>query len=143
MYSALLISKYIIKRCDEKNRSISNLKLQKLLYFVRAEFLVSKGEPCFFEEIEAWDFGPVVPEVYRKYRIYGSASIPYIKGIDSGKILSGDKALIDRIVDECSKYSAAMLVEVTHAQDPWKKAYKRYQNNIITNDSIKRYFEED
>lgn len=143
MYSALLISRYIIKRCNEINKSISNLKLQKLLYFVQAEFLVSKGEPCFFEEIEAWDFGPVVPVVYRKYKIYGSASIPYTRGVDSGKILNKDKSLINGIVDECAKYSAAMLVEVTHAQDPWKKAYKRYQNNKISNDSIKKYFEED
>ena len=105
--------------------------------------MVSKGEPCFFEEIEAWDFGPVVPVVYRKYKIYGSASIPYTRGVDSGKILNKDKSLINGIVDECAKYSAAMLVEVTHAQDPWKKAYKRYQNNKISNDSIKKYFEED
>ena len=125
MYSALLISRYIIKRCNEINKSISNLKLQKLLYFVQAEFLVSKDKPCFYEKIEAWDFGPVVPEVYRKYRIYGSASIPYIKGIENGKILSDDQALINEIVDICSKYSAAMLVEVTHAQEPWKKAVSK------------------
>ena len=142
MYSALLISRYIIKRCNEINKSISNLKLQKLLYFVQAEFLVSKDKPCFYEKIEAWDFGPVVPEVYRKYRIYGSASIPYIKGIENGKILSDDQALINEIVDICSKYSAAMLVEVTHAQEPWKKAYKRYQNNTIYNDSIKSFLSE-
>ena len=142
MYSALLISRYIIKRCNEINKSISNLKLQKLLYFVQAEFLVSKDKPCFYEKIEAWDFGPVVPEVYRKYRIYGSASIPYIKGIENGKILSDDQALINEIVDICSKYSAAMLVEVTHAQEPWKKAYKRYQNNTISNDSIKSFLSE-
>lgn len=39
MYRALNIAKYIIRYCNEKNRTISNLKLQKLLYFVQAEFV--------------------------------------------------------------------------------------------------------
>lgn len=39
MYSALLVAKHIIRRCDELGRTISNLKLQKILYFVQAEFL--------------------------------------------------------------------------------------------------------
>ena len=94
MYSALVVARYIIKRCNELNRPISNLKLQKLLYFVQAEFLVGEGSACFpeeieawdfgpvvpEEEIEAWDFGPVVPEVYHRYKAYGSASIPYLAG---------------------------------------------------------------
>lgn len=78
MYKALDIARYIIERCREKNRTVSNLKLQKILYFVQAEFLVTKNQPCFAETIEAWDFGPVVPEVYYEYRMYGSANIPCI-----------------------------------------------------------------
>ena len=74
MYKALDIARYIIERCREKNRTVSNLKLQKILYFVQAEFLVTKNQPCFGETIEAWDFGPVVPEVYYEYRMYGSAT---------------------------------------------------------------------
>ena len=65
MYAALDIARYIIKYCKDNGYSISNLKLQKLLYFVQAQFLVTyNGRPAFEEKIEAWDFGPVVPEVY-------------------------------------------------------------------------------
>jgi len=56
--------------------SVSNLKLQKILYFIQAEFLVVKGIPCFEEEIIAWGFGPVVLEVYHEYKVYGAAGIP-------------------------------------------------------------------
>ena len=69
MYDVLLMAKYIIKYCNKSNLPISNLKLQKLLYFIQAAFLVEKGHACFPDEIEAWDFGPVVPAVYYKYKI--------------------------------------------------------------------------
>lgn len=144
MYRALDIARYIIERCSSTNKTISNLKLQKILYFVQAEFLVSKNQPCFAEEIQAWDFGPVVPEVYYAYRMFGSANIPCIgKSRVSQMIPPSDKELLNGIIDECAKYSASALVEITHNQTPWIDAYEPNWNNEITRESIKNYFQED
>ena len=142
MYSAIDLSKYIIWRCNRARRSISNLKLQKILYFVQAEFLVANGIPCFYERIEAWDFGPVIPEVYHKYKIFGSATIPY-SGEEPCYFNQEDKNLIDGIVNACADYSASELVEITHNQSPWREAYRPYSNAEITTESIKRFFEGD
>lgn len=78
MYTALSVARYIIDYCNEIGRGISNLKLQKILYFVQAQFLVSTSNnaPCFSDPIEEWDFGPLVPSVYHHYKVYGSAIIP-------------------------------------------------------------------
>ena len=143
MYSASLVAKYIIRRCDELDRTISNLKLQKILYFVQAEFLVDTGKPCFGETIEAWAFGPVVPEVYREYKVYGSANIPVNNSEIVRSISQADKNRIFGIVDECSQYSASTLVEITHHQTPWIEAYKPGYNNPISNESILKYFSEE
>ena len=143
MYSALLVAKQIIKYCNSQDYSVSNLKLQKLLYFVQAEFLVSTNNPCFPEEIEAWNFGPVVPVVYRKYKIYGSSSIPYVSNGVIGRISPADQRIIYNIIDECGWYTAAQLVEISHNQTPWIKAYSPYRNNIISKKSIKDFFSED
>lgn len=145
MYRALDIARYIIERCRDNNRPISNLKLQKILYFVQAEFLVTKNQPCFAEEIQAWDFGPVVPSVYYEYRMFGSGNIPCIgKSLAKKGISIKDRAILDGIIDECSRYSASMLVEITHNQMPWKEAYEQGgYNNEITIDSIKDYFGEE
>lgn len=143
MYSALLIAKYIISRCNELGRSISNLKLQKILYFVQAEFLVDTGSPCFFETIYAWDFGPVVPEVYREYKVYGSANIPALVAAVLRRIPNEDIDRINGIVDEASKFSASQLVDITHHQTPWIEAYKPGCNNPISIDSIREYFSEE
>lgn len=142
MYSALLVAKHIIRRCDELGRTISNLKLQKILYFVQAEFLVDTGSPCFREAIEAWSFGPVVPEVYHEYKVYGSANIPVRTTDNMGLITKEDEERINIMVDECSKYSASQLVEFTHHQDPWINAYAQGFNREITTESIRHYFAE-
>lgn len=140
MYNALDISKYIISYCKKNNYALSNLKLQKVLYFVQAQFLVSKNYPCFSETIEAWDFGPVVPVVYHEYKIYGSSSITALFSDNcTTKIQVNDITIINGIVDQCSKISASRLVEITHDQDPWRNSYKKY-NNEITTESIKNYF---
>ena len=62
MYNVLDICRYVIKYSNEKKYGVSNLKLQKLLYFIQAYFIIKNNDnaPCFKEKIEAWNFGPVV-----------------------------------------------------------------------------------
>ena len=116
---------------------------ENVLYFVQAEFLVDLGTCCFPDTIEAWDFGPVVPVVYRAYRIYGSANIPAETSSGLRSIRREDIDRINGIVDECCEYSASQLVEITHNQSPWRDAYhSRGVNNEITPDSIKAFFTE-
>ena len=144
-YDVLDIARYIIERCNRQERSISNLKLQKILYFVQAEFLVSTGHPCFDEDFEAWSFGPVIPKVYHRYKVYGAGSIPVSEYKTQNLLITqSDQEIMNRMIDECSKYSATLLVNVTHRQAPWRQAYKKNgRNNIITKISIKKYFGDD
>lgn len=142
MYNVLDIAKYIIFYCRRRGYLITNLKLQKLLYFIQAEFLVSIGAPCFNEEIEAWDFGPVVPEVYHEYKSFGNSNIILPEDDELPFIRETDRNRIKGMVDEGAQYSASDLVRITHNQAPWKNAYKRYYNNVITKDAIQDYFTE-
>ena len=161
MYSAIDIARYIIKYSNEKEYRVSNLKLQKLLYFVQAYFLISLDKPAFSERIEAWSFGPVVPVVYREFKKYGSADIPpvgrwvfksehnfwdiYHDDYSYIPIKKAHKKIINKVVDEFSEYSAVGLMKLTHDQTPWKEAFNPqsyHHNNEITNKDIKKYFEE-
>lgn len=157
-YNVLDVARYIINYGSQHSYDISNLKLQKILYFVQASFLVDKHEVCFNEDIEAWDFGPVVPEVYQEFKMYGSSVIPYInsyidlsngiwesslKAYDENIVSSEDRKIINDMVDQCSKYSARDLVEITHNQAPWMNTYRKGWNNIISKECIYDYFNED
>lgn len=155
-YDVLDVCRFIINYSNEKDYGISNLKLQKILYFTQAYFLVKTEKPCFREKIRAWDFGPVVPEAYREYKQYGSGDIPtisYVIDFDEDDIwnsivrkykdnvLSGyDKRMIEDVVDKFADYSATDLVTITHRQAPWKEAYKLGKNSEITLNAIKEYF---
>ena len=140
MYSALEVARFIIEYCRKNHLLMSNLKLQKVLYFIQAEFLVRNGEPCFFERIEAWPFGPVVSNVYHEYKTFGSSNI-YSNLSNFYDIAEEDRNIIKDIVKACNRFSATQLVELTHNQAPWKNAYNN-GNRIITNDSILEYFGE-
>jgi Uncharacterized phage-associated protein len=144
LYSALLISSYIIDYYDRTGRLVSNLKLQKLLYFVQAEFLVATGHPCFSEVIEAWDFGPVVPAAFYEYSIYGAAFIPHKKmmGVASNHIESRHRKSIDNILETLSSYSSPHLVKITTEQSPWKQAYHPRRKCEIPHQAIKDFFRE-
>ena len=143
MYNALTVANFVIEYCNRIGRGISNLKLQKMLYFIQAEFLVFANKPCFSDTIEAWDFGPVVPSVYHRYKVYGSAIIPFSSEMALHEVITTeDKNMIIAMIDQVATYSASQLVELTHRQDPWKASYIRGCNNVITNNSIRKYFEE-
>lgn len=142
MYRALDVAKYVIERCNKMGYPISNLKLQKILYFIQAEFLVTYNEPCFLEDIEAWNFGPVVPEVYREYKIFGSANIPSFREYDNVSIDENHKILMDKVIDLCAQYTASTLVSITHNQKPWIESFERGRNCVISVNAIKDFFAE-
>lgn len=157
IYKVLDVSRHVINYSNTQDYGISNLKLQKILYFIQAFFLVSTSERCFEERIEAWDFGPVVPEAYREYKQFGSGDIPSISYIiyfndediweskvtkyNDDVIFEEDKLKIESVVDKFADYSATDLVTITHSQSPWINAYRRGQNNEITIDAIREYFD--
>ncbi|MGN0339506.1 MAG: Panacea domain-containing protein [Lachnospira sp.] len=156
MYKVLDVCRHVINYSNDKDYGISNLKLQKILYFIQAYFLISTSEPCFVEPIEAWDLGPVVPVAYHEYKQYGSGDIPYVKSyikfdeeniwnssdvkFEDNIISENDKHLMDSVVDKFADFSATDLVTLTHQQAPWKNAYVRGMNNTIEIEAIREYF---
>ena len=137
-YSALEVAKYVINHEHEQGREISNLRLQKLLYFVQAKVLVETGNPCFDDVMEAWDYGPVVPIVYHRYKIFGSLDIKI--PATSVELEYGTKNLIDAMLNYCWNYPTYQLVEITHKQKPWIQAHNRGVKSEIKPSAIKEYF---
>ena len=110
--------------------SISNLKLQSILYFLQANHLVERKEPLFSDEIEAKNFGLYVDSVYKKYARYGSASIIIGKEEKEAKlkIFKEDQILMDEMLSVLKPYSAVDLFQLIRHQTPWVKAYESPQH---------------
>ena len=138
-YSALEVAKYVINHEHNEDRPITNLRLQKLLYFVQAKVLVETGEPCFEDEMEAWDYGPVVPAVYNEYSKYHSRPIETTDTIplsDANVVKN-----IDEVIDYLGDTETFELVQITHSQTPWIVARQRGRGAVISKESIKEFFE--
>lgn len=121
MYSALNIAKYIIDKCTKDRNPISNLQLQKILYYIQREFL-QQGVMAFSEDIEAWQFGPVVPEVYKQYCGFGALPIRmrYVVTIQSS-----DKNIINPIIEKKRILNPWDMVSDTHSSGKaWDLIYR-------------------
>jgi uncharacterized phage-associated protein len=144
VYTADNVAKYLVYLAsqdlvgDNKEREgITNLKLQKVLYFAQAYFLAKLGRPLFSDNIEAWEYGPVVPSVYRKYK--GNESNPIIFKEDSSSVTTEDKEVLQKIWNTFGGFSASRLVDITHAHTPWRDAYQT-PRKVISNKALKEYY---
>ena len=134
------IADYFLSLTDEEaGDSISNLKLQKLVYYAQGFSLALHGKPLFSEAIEAWAHGPVVPELYQKYKSYGCRGIEKPKDIDFDKYSNEVKDLLNDVWNVYGQYSAWRLRALAHEEPPWQVAYNS-GTSVISHKELTEYF---
>ena len=135
------VANYILcKASPEIGDAITNLKLQKLLYYSQGFVLAITGKSLFVQPIFAWEHGPVVKEVYDHYKSFKANGIePEEKGLKYYKELKDKK--LDEIIDEVwevyGQFSAWKLRNITHSEPPWQATPKGCE---ISLDSLHEYF---
>lgn len=138
MYTAVDLSKYIVNKCIADGCPISNLQLQKILYYIQKDFL-SIGAVAFTDDIEAWPFGPVVASVYYHYCHFGGTPIS-ISELPF-EVRAEDKNRIDYITErKRTLYPWDMVKETHKAGGAWDRVYcnGRGYRNIIPLDLIQQ-----
>lgn len=142
-YIPLHIASYVIMRSNELGYEINNLKLQKILYFLQAEYLTESGKRLFDETMEKWKYGPVTPSVYHEYKTFGANAIltediktiirlpkgdekpnffnMFIKeDLEEIKIAEEDKQIVDDLLRKIGNEDAFSLVRETHEHEIWQ-----------------------
>lgn len=134
------IADYFLSLVDEDvGDSISNLKLQKLVYYAQGFSLALYDKPLFPKSIQAWAHGPVVRVLYDKYRDYEANPIPKPSEIKLSRYDTTTKELLNEIYAVYGQYSAWKLRELTHEDTPWINAYRK-SNKEIPHTALKKYF---
>ena len=110
MYNAEQIANYIIYHLYQRKKNITNQQLQCLLYFVQKKF-IEEGRKCFPEEFENWPYIPVIPSIYKKYKVYSGANIPGFIAKEPQEILEEDQCKIDEIIDQYAELSFIQMVK--------------------------------
>lgn len=149
---AKYVISYVFYNAEDQYKRITNLKLQKILYYIEGYFMAKYGYSLYPALIEAWRFGPVLPSVYYEYSIFGAdpivlseeemskAEADFKSSIKDSK----QRALINHVIDKKMNMDVWQLVEATHREAPWKDAIAKQDGNespvIITKRKMMEYF---
>lgn len=117
---------------------ITDLKLQKLLYYAQGCYSAKYNKSLIKENFLAWEHGPVIKEVYDKYKKFGSNGIIFEEDYNHN-LDEETENILKKVFRYFGKYSAWGLRNMTHNETPWKNTEI---NNIISKEIIKNYFKE-
>ena len=122
------IADYFISLSNERHNLITNLKLQKLIYYAQAWHLAIYNKPLFEEDFEAWVHGPVLPALYNNYKHFSWKPI-IREDLEEGAFSQIEQSLdpttqkfLGDLADEYFGLNAYELERLTHSENPWKNA---------------------
>jgi len=130
------LNKNRIQMNFEDSEYITNLKLQKLLYYAQGYFLAKKDTPLFNDDFLAWEHGPVVRKIYNKYKTNGANGIVYNKDFNV-KMDNETENILEEVYENYGQYTAWKLRNMTHEEEPWKTTTR---NDIISKEKIRDFF---
>jgi uncharacterized phage-associated protein len=151
---ALSVANAFIERANREGVPISNMKLQKLMYFAHGHNLGLRGMPLVDEAPEAWEYGPVFPSIYHTFKAYGSQPI-LAPGMliewESGRLVQVpappiddpmDQQMIDAVWNGYKDRTPIQLSNMSHVDGgPWQKAREKgYRNADISDEVLMDYF---
>jgi uncharacterized phage-associated protein len=145
MATALNVARFLIflKHHDSRNLEITNLKLQKLLYYCQGHYLAMYNQTLFDDNIEAWKLGPVIPEVYYTYNDYGSLEIPEENrpfNIEELDLNDQELGVIAYVWKKYGELNAWQLVDKTHSESPWINSWKNSFDKTIRRNELEVHF---
>ena len=123
--TCIAIAHYFLKLATKEKKGITNLKLQKLVYYAGVWNYTFFNKKLFNDNMEAWIHGPAIPRLYGYFKGFGSNPIA-VPDIDNIKLPFDSKleGLLNNIWHIYGKYDASYLEALTHSELPWQDARK-------------------
>ncbi len=143
-YNAITVADELLRLAKRSGISLSPMKLMKLVYIAQGWHLAIKDAALFGNKIEAWKYGPVIPDLYHATKSFGREEVPFRLIEDEDDNVDGDTR--DFLQDVLQKYghlSAIQLSRLTHvAGSPWDQVYRDGELGIeIPGSAIKTYYD--
>lgn len=148
-----LIFQYFLALANSKGEVITNLKIQKLLYYAQSWYLANFKEPLFEEDFQAWVHGPVISSLYTKLKSKGYyAGTPIrsrfsLENVENklDEIDKNIKPFLEEIARVYFPFGAYQLELMTHKEDPWiitrgEMSPDEKCSSIIPKDLIQSYY---
>lgn len=135
---------FIWKEQDEEaSEGITNLKLQKLVYYAQGFYLAIHHKPLFHEPIVAWQHGPVVPDLYHRFKQNGAGPIEPSPDYDPSSLSRESVELMDEVYEVYGQFSGWRLRNMTHQEPTWRRAWEKTaggESGVIPHNELQAYF---
>ena len=140
MFGARCVANEFIRRANGEGQPLTHLQIQKLVYFSHARLLFLHGQPLIDKGFEAWEYGPVVPDLYHALKRYGPDEVlEEIPIGDPPAYSSRETDIFDWCFNRYGHLSGPQLTRITHASgSPWSRAVTR-DETLISNADIADY----
>ena len=133
--TALAVAEYFLGKAGERGKSLTNKKVQKLVYYAQVWSLVLDGEKLFDEDIQAWVHGPAIPSLYGEYKKFGFSPITG-RVSDAVSVFSKKQTkLLDEVWDVYGKFDAGYLEMLSHSELPWQEA-REGVSDVVHSDKV-------
>jgi len=141
MYDARVVANWFVRRAFQERRQLSIMSLLKLTYIAHGWHLEMRKSPLFSNRIEAWQRGPVIPEVYHAFRGQGVHVTQQASGF-TGEVSTFDEEFFDQIHSIYGHMDAFQLSDMTHEPGgPWENASRRGHYAQMFDDEIREHYE--
>ena len=124
--------------CELSGWTVSNLRLQKILYLAHMIHLgKTDGVPLVSDHFEAWMYGPVAPNLYRRVKVYGREAVGDVfweKSVQEGR---PEFETLRETMTATRNLSGAQLISLTHWEHgAWHKAYQGGKRGIVIENDL-------
>jgi uncharacterized phage-associated protein len=143
MRTAQTVADDVLKLAKRQGKTLTPMQLMKLVYIAYGWFLAMRGEKLFPDRIEAWKYGPVIPNLYQVTKHFGGGEISHNLISDAPVTNPEAEAFLNSVVANYGDYSGIALSNLTHKLGtPWQQVYRPDVFNIeIPDNLIREHYE--
>ena len=137
------VANEFIRLAQEQDKQLTNMQLQKLVFIAQGYFLAIHNELLHYHNAHAWQWGPVIPKLYKSLQKYGSNIVTEM--LDSeDQIISGSREaeIIKAVFENYGHYTGGQLSTLTHRpRTPWSETWERKKFDVIDPQIIKKHYQ--
>lgn len=143
MYSSITVANRFLDLAREKAGSLTPMQVLKLVYIAHGWTLGLYGRPLIRDDVEAWQYGPVIPHLYNAMRKFRSNPVTNPLPDRGAVALDAESAdMIDQVYGIYGQISGPGLSRLTHVKgSPWDTIYMDGEFGLtIPNDIIEDHY---
>ncbi|MCX8519521.1 MAG: DUF4065 domain-containing protein [Methylophilaceae bacterium] len=145
--SSFAVANAFITLAQEQQKTLTNMQVQKLVFLAQGYCLALFDKPIHYHNTHAWQFGPVIPRLYKALQQYGNGNVERQLDVkEEDDVISKDSRemkVVRAVFKAFGHYTAGQLSNLTHQPNtPWERTWKKERFSIIDNELMASFYKD-